>query len=201
MVKPLPIATPRLILREFRPEDEPDIHAYASDPEITEHTAWGPTDIAQSHACLTAWIDAQDRWPREAVPLAIELDGHVIGSTGFSSIDFETLTGVFGYVLHKDHWGNGYEREAVDALLDFGFNALALHRIIAECFAQSPQTSGVLEAAGMRREGAFKQNARKQGEWHDTFCYAMLHEEWTRRPRAATSVTADPAPAAEPMTA
>ena len=181
----LPIRTERLVLREFRPEDEAAIHAYASDPDVTRHTSWGPNDIATTKAALNAWIDSQTKWPREALPLAIELqpDGKVIGGTGFSSIDLDTLTGVFGYVLHKEHWGKGYATEAVCALLEFGFGQLALHRIVAECFTGHDGSIHILEKVGMRREGFYQKNALKAGEWRDTYTYAMLQDEWWRRPK------------------
>lgn len=179
-LKPFPLRTDRLLLREYRDDDAAAIHGYASDPEITRHTAWGPNDITTTKAVLDAWLDQKGKWPREEVPLAVELqpEGKVIGSTGFSAIDFDTLTAVFGYVLHKDHWGKGYALEIVTALLDFGFETLALHRITAECFAEAESACRVLERAGMRREGEHRQNARKWGEWRDTMVFAILAEEW-----------------------
>ena len=86
-MKPFPIQTERLVLREFLPEDEAAIHEYASDPEVTKSTAWGPNDLATTKAVLDEWLEQQDKWPRESVPLAVELkgEGKVIGNTGFSA--------------------------------------------------------------------------------------------------------------------
>ena len=182
-MKPFPLQTERLLLREYRPEDEAALHAYASDREVTRHTAWGPNDITTTRAALNAWIEAQEKWPRESIPLAVELreTGQVIGGTGFSSVDFDTLTGVFGYVLHKDHWHKGYGTEMVLALLGFGFDTLALHRIVAECFPEATSSLNILNKVGLRQEAHHRQAARKWGEWRDTYTYAILCEEWKQK--------------------
>ena len=36
------LESPRLTIRDFREEDFASIHAYASDPRVTEYTMWGP---------------------------------------------------------------------------------------------------------------------------------------------------------------
>jgi len=42
----LPLYTPRLLLRDFILADFQAIHAYASDPEVTEFMFYGPRDEA-----------------------------------------------------------------------------------------------------------------------------------------------------------
>lgn len=55
----LPLETDRLLLREFRPSDEADIHEYASDPEVVRLTDWGPKDLATTRGYLTRCLDEQ----------------------------------------------------------------------------------------------------------------------------------------------
>jgi [ribosomal protein S5]-alanine N-acetyltransferase len=179
---PFPIETDRLLLREFSPEDETAIHAYASDKDVTLHTSWGPNDIDTTRAVLRRWLSDQERWPRESVPLGIELkrEGKLVGGTGFASIEPNTKTGVFGYVLHKSYWGAGIATEASQALVRFGFERLELHRVVAECFVDHVASARVLEKLGMRREAHFIKNSRKAGQWRDTYSYALLRDEWLR---------------------
>jgi [ribosomal protein S5]-alanine N-acetyltransferase len=179
-VKPFPLSTDRLIIREFRAEDEAAIQAYASDVDVTRDTAWGPNTPAVTQAVLRTWIADQEHWPRRSIPLAIELRAEhaLIGGTGFSSINPDTQTGSFGYVLNKNYWGRGLATEAARAVLRLGFEALDLHRITAECFVRNPASQRVLEKLGLRREGHFLQGIRKDGEWLDLYLYAVLREEW-----------------------
>ncbi len=182
-MKPFPLATDRLLLREFRAEDEEAIHAYASDPEVTRHTSWGPNTPAITHNVLSSWLSAQEMWPRNSIPLAIESrsEGVLMGGTGFTPVDPDRQTGTFGYVLHKAYWGRGFATEAALALIRFGFEILDLHRIVAECFIENTASRRVLEKLGMRCEGHFLKSVRKAGEWRDTYLYAMLRGEWLNR--------------------
>jgi [ribosomal protein S5]-alanine N-acetyltransferase len=181
---PFPITSERLQLREFRLEDQRAIHEYASDPEVTMHTGWGPNDEETTRTVLQQWIIDQQAWPRNSIPLGIELRSakKLIGSTGFSSID--NATGVFGFVLHKNFWGHGFATEACRALLGFGFNDLHLHRVTAECFVEQARSVRIMEKLGMRREGHCLKNAWKAGVWRDTYTYALLDTEWKARCRS-----------------
>ncbi len=175
-----PIVTERLLLREFRFEDAAAINLYAGDPEVTRHTSWDTSPEHVTSAILKAWIDDQENWPRKSIPLGIELrsDASFIGSTGFASIDSESSTGLFGFGLRREYWGQGYATEAVRGLLDFAFATLNLHRMTAECFTENASSVRVLEKAGMRREGHFIQNQKKADVWKDSFLYAVLADEW-----------------------
>ncbi len=183
---PLLLESERLFLREFRPEDESSIQAYASDPEVTRFTDWGPNDPEETREFLKSCLEHQKRWPRESVPLAMELksERRLIGGTGFAKIDFRIRTATFGYVLHRDYWGQGFATEASRELLTFGFQSLSLHRIVALCDVRHQASSHILEKLGMRREGHFRKDARKAGEWRDTYLYAALDEEWVGTARA-----------------
>jgi RimJ/RimL family protein N-acetyltransferase len=175
---PFPILTERMLLREFRREDDLSIDAFASDAEVTQHTSWGPNDLDITRSVLDRWILDQNQWPRTSIPLAIELrsTGKVIGSTGFASI--ECSTGVFGFVLRREFWGIGLATEASQALIEFGFKQLNLHRVAAECFVEQKASIRIFEKLRMRREAHFVQNALKSGVWRDTYLYALLSDEW-----------------------
>ncbi len=86
--------------------------------------------------------------------------------------------GDIGYVLARDAWGQGFATEAARALIAFGFDRLALHRIWATCDVDNVASARVLEKLGMRREGHLRQSVRRRGEWRDCYLYAILEPEW-----------------------
>ncbi len=177
------IESKRLRLREFRLEDESDVHSYASDPEVTRFTNWGPNNHDETRAFLERCVSMQDHWPRESLPLAIEekTGSKVIGGTGFDQIDRANSHAVFGYVLRRDSWGQGFASEASAVLLAFGFNTLSLHRVTALCDVRHQASFHVMEKLGMRREAHFRKDTLKAGEWRDTYLYALLEQEWFQR--------------------
>jgi [ribosomal protein S5]-alanine N-acetyltransferase len=179
-----PTETERLLLREFRVDDENGIHAYASDPEVVRLMKWGPNTPEQSRAFLQMVLTTQDQWPRPFVELAIELkgDGRMIGSIGLRVKDERNRAADIGYVLAREDWGRGYMTEAARAILNVAFRQLDLHRVWATCNPRNHASYRVMEKLGMRREGHFREGAMEKGEWRDSYLYAVLAEEWLAHP-------------------
>src|SRR5277367_2290323 len=147
-----PIETERLVLREFRADDENGIHAYASDPEVVRLMIWGPNTPEQTRTFLQTVMNAQEQWPRPFVELAIELkgDGRMIGSIGLRIKDERNRSADIGYVLTRKDWGRGYMTEAARAILDVAFRQLDLHRVWATCDPRNHASYRVMEKLGMR---------------------------------------------------
>jgi ribosomal-protein-alanine N-acetyltransferase len=49
------------------------------------------------------------------------------------------------YKIHRDFWNNGYATEATQAILDFCFDTLHLHRVAAGCAVENTGSYKVLE--------------------------------------------------------
>jgi ribosomal-protein-alanine N-acetyltransferase len=181
-----PIETERLLLREFRADDENSIHAYASDPEVVRLMIWGPNSPEQTQAFLRTVLQAQEQWPRPFVELAIQLkgEGRMIGSIGLRVKDERNRAADIGYVLAREDWGRGYMTEAARAILEVAFRQLDLHRVWATCDPRNHASYRVMEKLGMRREAHFRNHVMERGEWRDSYLYAVLAEEWLAQPRS-----------------
>ncbi len=175
-----PIETERLLLREFRADDESGIHTYASDPEVVRLMIWGPNTPEQTRTFLQTVLKAQEEWPRAFVGLAIELkgDGRMIGSIGLRVKDEHNRAADIGYVLARSYWDRGYMTEAGRAILDVAFREIDLHRVWATCDPRNRASYRVMEKLGMRREAHFRKGVMEKGEWRDSYLYAILAEEW-----------------------
>ncbi len=180
---PLPLTTPRLILREFQEGDLDDIHRYGSDPDVSRFMTWGPNTEAESRDFLDRKLAEQGVWPRARVSVAAELmgAGQVIGALELRVLDPATRTGEFGYSLGREHWNQGYATEAAGALIRVGFETLGLRRITANCDQRNTGSWRAMEKLGMRREGAFRQDVRARRGWRDSYLYAVLASEWRAR--------------------
>lgn len=175
----VPLETPRLRLRPFRPEDWPAVHAYAADADLMTYMGGGALDEAGARAFATA--NAGDG--AEAVAVTVKPDDRPIGHLLFHPW-FAPRTYEIGWVLDRPYHGRGYATEAAAALLRYGFATLSLHRVIATCQPENPASARVMEKLGMRREGWFRQCiARDDGTWWDEWFYALLAEEWFARER------------------
>ncbi len=182
----LPLETERLLLREFRPDDEAGIYEYASDPEVVRYADWGPSNLSTVRAFLYRRLEDQERWPRDTVEVAVELrsNSNLLGIMRITVLDPTNRTADFGYTLARRYWANGYATEGARAFLHLAFLNLNLHRVWATCDVRNRASFRVMEKLGMRREGLFKKDVMQKGEWRDSYLYAVLAEEWDRASRA-----------------
>ena len=87
-----------------------------------------------------------------------------------------------GWVFHPQYHRQGYATEAAAALLQYGFETLNLHRIIATCQPENIGSWRVMEKLGMLREAHFRKVfVVDEATWLDEYLYAMIEEEWFAR--------------------
>jgi RimJ/RimL family protein N-acetyltransferase len=153
-----PIETDRLLLRDFRLEDEGHIYDYASDPEVVRFADWGPSDLSTVRSNLHRRLEDQERWPRDSIEVAVELrsNSYLIGIMRITVLDHTNTTADFGYTFNRRYWAKGYATEGTRALLHLAFSNLSLHRVWATCDVRNIASFRVMEKLGMRREGLFK---------------------------------------------
>lgn len=128
-----------------------------------------------------AWIatqaDAFDRGELAAFALDMKLGGRLIGAAGLT-IHRGDDRAELGYWVARPEWGKGYATEAAGAMLRYGFVALGLHRIHADCLSRNPASARVLEKLGMTFEGRLREHAKKSGTYEDLDCYGILRSEY-----------------------
>lgn len=175
---PIPLLTPRLELRDFRPDDFAAVHAYASDPEVTLYTLFGPNTEEQTRGFLELMAKEAAAEPRQNHNLAVtdRESGALFGGCGL--IGRGERVHEIGYVLNRGWWGRGFASEVVRALLGFGFGELAAHRIYARVAPENEASSRVLLKQGFRLEGHLRKECCVRGEWQDSRLYAILEEEF-----------------------
>jgi RimJ/RimL family protein N-acetyltransferase len=177
------LETDRLLLREFVQEDWEAVHRYASDPEVTRYTVWGPnTDEAETRAFLAQALAAQRTQPRPDFHFAVLLkqENRLIGSCSVAFSHVPSREAELGYNYERASWGKGYATEAARAMLAFSFGELGQHRIWATCDPANVGSMRVLEKIGMQREGYLREHRWMKGHWRDSLLYAILEQDWRR---------------------
>ena len=176
------ISTRRLVLREFTQADWASVHKYASDLEAVRYVGWGPNSEDDTKNFVQQVIISQKEEPRRSFTLAVTLKNQntFIGACRISISDPQNREGSIGYIYDRNFWGQGYATEAMQAILAFGFEQLALHRISAWCNVDNTASSRVMEKNGMQREGRLREFRMQQGKWSDSFLYPLLDYEWAK---------------------
>jgi RimJ/RimL family protein N-acetyltransferase len=181
---PVPIHTPRLILRRLQTTDYKDLAEFVFDREAYPYISREPPD----EQGLLKWLEA-DRHvkltsPDTAFTLAIELQSEtkVIGLMYLHINEARNETTLQVSVSRK-YQRQGLATEAADAILGFCFNAIGLHRVVAHADSRNIAARRVCEKLGMRQEAEFFKDTWLDGEWVNSVWYGILAEEY----RAARS--------------
>lgn len=176
----IPLFSERLSLREFMEDDWAAVHSYASQATVCHYQPWGPNTEVDSQEYVQQVIQDAAQKPRRRYALAIEMNEAMVGTGEISIEDIHHQVGVIAYIVHPDYWGQGIATEVARLLIDFGFQALNLHRIYATCDCRNIGSAKVLEKAGMIKDGRLREHLWIKGGWRDSYLYSVLEQEWKR---------------------
>jgi RimJ/RimL family protein N-acetyltransferase len=175
-----------LRLRPLRAGDELRLAAYLGDPLVIEHTSI-PHLTADSVAAsvqrdIAAYTDGSSCRLALAGP-----DDQLIGICGFNSWSLVHGHAELAYDLAPAYWGRGYMRRAVEALLHWAFDSVALNRVHAFVMISNERSIGLLERCGFTREGTLRQFRNARGTPRDFHIYALLANDFAARVGGASS--------------
>ena len=127
------LTTPRLLLRQWRPEDREPFAAIGADPEVM---AFFPALMAraESDACADVFQGqiASNGWGFWAAECRD--DGAFAGFVGLKPVPQDLAFAgevEVGWRLARRYWGRGLATEAASAVLRVGFGQLGLEAIVA----------------------------------------------------------------------
>ena len=177
------IESERLRIRRFKDSDLVPFMAYRNDPEVAHYQSWDSCDEQEARAFIREAGSAQPGVPGEWFGFAIESKEtqDLIGECALRVDEEEPYRAEIGFTLAREHQGKGFASEAVSRLLDYAFNALGLHRVVAIADCRNVPSVALLERVGMRREGQFLENVWFKGGWADEYLYAVLKDEWLQK--------------------
>jgi len=184
MTQDQPVATletPRLTLRAFALKDALQIFHIFSDPAVMAFWNAPPMEREEEVQAYIEETLALCRLGGQMTWAVVHSATHaVIGMCGLAEIHVSQRRAEIGYALRRNHWGQGLISEALPAVLYHAYSDLALNRIEAYIDPPNLRSIRVVERLGFVREGLLRQRRWAGGRVHDSWLYAMLHEEWVR---------------------
>jgi len=92
----------------------------------------------------------------------------IIAVCNFSNI----VMGVFqacnlGYSVAKRYEGRGYMSEVLQAAINYAFDSMGLHRIMANYIVTNNRSAALLNKLGFEQEGVAKSYLKIAGRWQD----------------------------------
>ena len=145
----------RLEFRTYTDEDFQFLWSLLSDPEMIRYIGKGQTRDRSEALEFLYWIyRSYKENPQGGLLLLIRKeDGRRIGHAGLMA---QTIEGVdeleVGYWVAKDFWGQGYAKEAAEALRDYGLKQLGRKRLISLIQQDNKASQKVAQHIGMTME-------------------------------------------------
>lgn len=180
------ITTERLVLRVPTPEDASAMAAFGLDNR-RHFEPWDPVRADEHYTVESVRRELAAGIERVAsgagLPFAFfakdEPHGRVLGQCRFSNI----VRGAFqaahlGYGLDYRDVGRGLMTEALSAAIDYCFDQLNLHRIMANYVPGNLRSANVLRRLGFVVEGYARDYLLIAGRWQDHVLTSLTNESW-----------------------
>lgn len=179
MMKTNVLETKRLVLRPLELRDAPLVERYGGDRRVAEMTSQIPFPYPVGSA--EGWIEECQREPRNqgGGPMAItlKLGGELVGCIELNVHD-DGLRAEVGYWVAPLFWGYGLCTEALQGVVDHGFEELGLQRIYAGHFPENPASGRVQAKVGMKKEGVLRLGVTRFGVAKDLVMRAITRPDW-----------------------
>jgi ribosomal-protein-alanine N-acetyltransferase len=172
--------TERLILADLTKDDLPNLQRIARDYLVMRYVLISLESDEHIGDYLQHALDESERAGRRDYILAVRIPetGEFAGLTSMEIDPRQTSTAEVGCVLLPAYWKKGYASEVLRALLAFGFDKLALHRVYGKCDELNLSSAHVMEKCGMQFEGTLREHVWLRDHWRLTRYYGMLAGEY-----------------------
>ena len=168
----------RLILREFKIEDDNDLFLIRSNDDVMNFMdSYKHQTIQDSEKLIS---DVHKSYKEGAgINWAIieKSTNKFIGYFGYWRIMKENCRAEIGYALKTEFWGKGFMNEAMNSLIDFGFKDMNVHSIEANVNPKNEKSILLLEKMNFKKEAYFRENYLFEGRFIDSIIYSLLETD------------------------
>lgn len=185
----------RLRLRAAERSDIPLFLKWINDPQVTENLVH---TMPFSSAEEEAWYERMIKLPVEEHVLVMEIKqtdvedpGKVtwtaIGNIQLMDFDWRIRKAEVGIMIgEKEQWDKGYGTEALQVILEHGFNTMNLNRIWLQVYDKNIRGFTAYKKAGFIEEGRMRQAHYQHGQYYDIIIMSVIREEWKQpdKPRS-----------------
>jgi len=170
------LKTERLLLRRLTNNDAEEMFFLRSNEDVLRYLGREPAkSVKEVEEFISNVNKSADE--NENILWGIALlnePSKIIGTICLWNFKEENYRSEIGYILHPGHWGKGIMKEAINCVVDYGFNKLKLHSIEALLSPENVASSSVLEKTGFVKEGHLKEYFYFKGKFSDTAIYSRL---------------------------
>lgn len=174
----------KAVLRAFRSEDLPHLHAWLNDSEATYFMTYGqrPTTLDQAEQ----FIQKQLADTTSIAFIVCEKEkGQPIGLAGLYDIEDVPKRGEYRiFIGEKAYWNKGIGTEVAALLMWYAFDRLNLHRLFLGVNAENLGAVKSYEKSGFKIEGTLRDEMYRNGRYYNMIRMSVLRPEYEKELRA-----------------
>ncbi len=168
----------KLYLRGLKRSDlEGGYFAWLDDREVTQYMDSGifPNAMEKMEEFYRSTVLSHDN----AIFAIVDkkTDKH-IGNIKLGPINWISRFAPLGIMIgNKEFWGKGYGTEAIGLVVDYAFNRLNLHKVIAGVILINYGSVKAFQKSGFETEGTFKSQFFHNGAYYDSLYLGIVNKE------------------------
>lgn len=173
------IETPRLLLKGLSPEDMKYIFDNLTKSEIMKLLGHRSEEdyVKEEHKHKNGYSSYNRSF--KLFLLTLKESGQIIGRCGLHNWNLEHNRAEIGYVMEDDDFKQkGLMSEAVQAIIDFGFNELKLNRIESLVGMGNIPSLRLMEKNNFKKEGILREHFWVGDKYVDSILYSKLLNEY-----------------------
>jgi ribosomal-protein-alanine N-acetyltransferase len=173
-MKDTPAATNGLHLKKTVRADGPALLGIFRDADTVRYTNFRQFDDLDSlNGFLDRFLSIGQGQPLQYGPYSIYLGDQLVGLCGAQQKDLDEGSSELWYILHKDHWGKGLAKRAVETLIRECRSNPRLKSLYAEAVSSNAGSWRILEKLGFMQTGEVKDGFKKGDLVEDLRSYIL----------------------------
>lgn len=145
------ISTERLVLTPYEMADVGELHQVMSNPEVMRHIGQGALSRAEVHDIVVRVVASWNETGMGWWTIRLSASARLIGQICLRP-DKDVGEVAVGYALDVGYWRQGLAREALEAVVGYGFRERSLQRIVATVRPENTASRTLLERCRFVRE-------------------------------------------------
>jgi len=173
---PRELNTRDLHLRPSRISDAEGMFAMLSDTESMKYWCSSPvTEVDDALEVLHQDLESDGQGNSMCWAVTLQGQDEMIGKCILFQFSPANHRAEIGFILNRKYWRQGLMCQALEAVIDFAFTTLKLHRIEADVDPENAGSLRILEKLGFEREGLFRDRWLLYDEWVDSVMLGLLN--------------------------
>lgn len=180
MATQIELHTKRLILKGISPQLIHELFNSKTKDEIIAYFGYNEDEYNRMNEMHIHGMEAF-RHTAFYFLLLLKENNTPIGDCGFHTINHEHRRAEIFYSLRHDIYKHkGYMTEALQSVLQYGFNQMNLHRICALIAPSNTPSRKLIQHFGFTFEGTMREDYKVNGKNEDSDCFSLLKHEWVK---------------------